>query len=87
MPGHGCYPCTRVGPLLQVYYNFVRPHRALRFGREVRSPAQQAGLVTRVLSWRDVFLSFRPMARLRWLSDELTRREWPRSVPCLASNT
>jgi transposase-like protein/IS1 family transposase len=73
--------------LLQVYYNFVRPHRSLKFGSKLRSPAQQAGLVTRVLSWRDVFLSFRPMARLAWLSDELTRREWSKSLPCLGSDT
>ncbi len=73
--------------LLQVYYNFVRPHRSLKFGREMRLPAQQAGLVTRVLSWRDVFLSFRPIARLPWLRDELTRREWSGSAPCLAIDT
>ena len=30
--------------LLRCYYNFVRPHRALKFGREVRTPAMQAGL-------------------------------------------
>ena len=41
--------------LLRCYYNFVRPHMALRFGREVRTPAMQAGLVARRLSFRDVF--------------------------------
>lgn len=46
--------------LLRCYYNFVRPHASLRFGREVRTPAQQAGLVTRRLRLRDVFLSFVP---------------------------
>ena len=30
--------------LLRCYYNFVRPHRALKFGRETRTPAMQAGL-------------------------------------------
>jgi IS1 family transposase len=30
--------------LLRCHYNFVRPHRALRFGQQVRTPAQQAGL-------------------------------------------
>ena len=29
--------------LLRCYYNFVRPHRALKFGAEVRTPAMQAG--------------------------------------------
>jgi hypothetical protein len=33
--------------LLRCYYNFVRPHRALKFGCEVRTPAIQAGLTTR----------------------------------------
>jgi hypothetical protein len=27
--------------LLRCHYNFVRPHRALKFGREVRTPARQ----------------------------------------------
>ena len=29
--------------LFRCHYNFVRPHRALKFGREVRTPAMQAG--------------------------------------------
>ena len=33
--------------LLRCYYNFVRPHGALKFGREARTPAMQAGLATR----------------------------------------
>ena len=28
--------------LLRCYYNFVRPHGALKFGREIRTPAMQA---------------------------------------------
>ena len=43
--------------LLMAYYNFVRPHSALRFGETVRTPAMQAGLVRRRLSLRDVFTS------------------------------
>jgi hypothetical protein len=43
--------------LLRCYYNFVRPHRALRFGREVRTPAVQAGLTTRRLTLREIFSS------------------------------
>ena len=31
--------------LFQCYYNFIRPHSALKFGSEVRTPAKQAGLV------------------------------------------
>jgi len=43
--------------LLRCYYNFVRPHRALKFGREVRTPAMQAGLVSKRLSFREVFMA------------------------------
>lgn len=43
--------------LLQCYYNFVRPHGSLRFGKQKRTPAMQAGLADRRLSLRDIFLS------------------------------
>jgi len=43
--------------LFRCYYNFVRPHRALKFGREVRTPARQAGLTKRVLTFREIFSS------------------------------
>ena len=43
--------------LLRCYYNFVRPHGALKFGRETRTPAMQAGLATRRLTLRDIFVS------------------------------
>ena len=46
--------CSHVG-LVRCHYNFVRPHRALRFGRETRTPAMQAGLVTRRLALSDIF--------------------------------
>src|SRR5215470_1312113 len=36
--------------LLRCYYNFVTSHRALKFGREVRTPAMQAGFTTRRLT-------------------------------------
>ena len=41
--------------LVQWYHNFGRRHAALRFGREVRTPAEQAGLVSRKLTFRDLF--------------------------------
>ncbi len=41
--------------LLRCYYNFIRPHRALRFGGETRTPAMQAGLANKRLAWSDVF--------------------------------
>ncbi len=54
--------------LLRCYYNFVRPHGALKFGRETRTPAMQAGLATRRLTLRDIFVSLRRV--VRWLRDE-----------------
>ena len=53
--------------LLRCYYNFVRPHRALKFGCEVRSPAMQVGLTTRRLTLREIF----PPAMLLWLSENV----------------
>jgi hypothetical protein len=43
--------------LFRCYYNFVRPHRALKFGREIKKPAVQAGLSTRRLTLREIFSS------------------------------
>ena len=43
--------------LLRCYYNFVRPHRALKFGREIRTPAIQAGLTRERLTFRKIFCS------------------------------
>ena len=41
--------------LLRCHYNFTRPHRALKFGSELRTPAMQAGLTDRRLTFRDIF--------------------------------
>jgi transposase-like protein/IS1 family transposase len=41
--------------LMMMYYNFVRPHMALKFDKMVRTPAMQAGLVTKRLSFREIF--------------------------------
>ena len=43
--------------LLHRHCNFVRPHRGLKFGQEVRTAAQQAGLTHRQLTLREVFSS------------------------------
>ena len=43
--------------LLMAYYNFLRPHTALKFGTTVRTPAMQAGLAKKRLSFREVFTS------------------------------
>ena len=53
--------------LLRCYYNFVRPHGALKFGRETRTPAMQAGLATRRLTLRDIFVSL--SRAVSWLRD------------------
>ena len=41
--------------LLRGYYNFIRPHASLRFGRVTRTPAMQGGLFKRALSFREIF--------------------------------
>jgi IS1 family transposase len=41
--------------LQMCYYNFVRPHSALKFGEQIRTPAMQAGLVKKRLSFREIF--------------------------------
>jgi hypothetical protein len=41
--------------LFRCYYNFIRPHRALKFGCEVRTPAMHAGLTRRQLVFREIF--------------------------------
>ncbi len=45
--------CFRNQVLAASCYNFARPHRALKFGREIRTPAMQAGLATRRLTLRE----------------------------------
>ena len=42
--------------LARCYYNFIRRHTGLRFGRELRTPAMAAGLRDRVCSFRDVLV-------------------------------
>ncbi len=45
--------------MLRCYYNFARPHGALKFGRETRTPAMQAGLTKRRLALREIFVCAR----------------------------
>jgi len=42
--------------IVRCYYNFLRPHRALKFGMETRTPAMQAGLAKCRLTIRGIFL-------------------------------
>ena len=41
--------------LLRCYYNFIRPHMALNFGKDTLTPAMQAGLASKRLTFRDIF--------------------------------
>ena len=50
--------------LMGCHYNFVRPHRALRFERETRTPAMQAGLVSTRLAMSDIFTARRVTLRV-----------------------
>jgi len=50
--------------LARCHYNFVRPHTALRFGRETRTPAMQAGLVSTRLALSDIFTTGRVTLRM-----------------------
>ena len=63
--------------LLRYYCNFVRPPMALRLGAEVRTPAMQAGLVDRKLTFRDVFTTVATFFSLLAL---LIRARWPRQA-------
>ena len=46
--------------LLRCHYNFVRPHGGLKFGGETRTPAMQAGLAARRVTFREVFVGQPP---------------------------
>ncbi len=43
--------------LLRCHYNFIRSHMALKFGRMFKTPAMQAGLASRPLTFREIFLA------------------------------
>jgi len=61
--------------LLRCYHNFIRPHSGLKFGRETRTPAMQAGLLAGRLTFGDVFVS---AAALPSFFAALIRVRWPR---------
>ena len=60
--------------ILRFHYNFLRPHQALKFGPEIRTPAVQAGLAKRRFSFRDVFTFFFAIIRMRQLESILKWR-------------
>jgi hypothetical protein len=75
--------------LLQCYYNFIRPHSTLPHTcpKDMHTPAQQAGLVTRQLRFRDIFMSIGALSRRAWLKNPEVRRAWNRDWQCVPSNS
>ena len=41
--------------ILRLYYDFIRPHSSVRFGQVTRTPAMQAVLFDRPLTFRESF--------------------------------
>ena len=50
--------------LFRTFYNFVRPHSALRVGKVTRTPATQPGLTTKQLSSTDILAARNVASRL-----------------------
>ena len=67
--------------LLQCHYNFIRPHRSLKLGKERRTPAWQAGLVSRQLTFREVFLHRLAILLLLFVYVHVALRGLPRPIP------
>ena len=59
--------------LLRCHYSFVRLDGALKFGRETRTPAMQAGLATRRLTFREVFVCLPPSLISKHRRDHVVR--------------
>ena len=60
--------------LLRCYDSFIRPRAGRKFGRERRTPGQQAGLVSRPISWRDAFTARLAGSHGSWVHATLWRR-------------
>ena len=56
--------------LLRCHYNFIRPHMALQFGTIRRTPAMQAGLTSRPLTFRQIFTSRILVVLIAWAWDQ-----------------
>ena len=57
--------------LLRCHYNFIRPHMALQFGTIRRTPAMQAGLTSRPLTFRQIFTSRVLVVFVIWIQNQL----------------
>ena len=58
------------------YYNFLRPHTALKFGTTVRTPATQAGLAKKRLSFREVFTTQAIFLLFILIADSIPSHRW-----------
>ncbi len=56
--------------LLRCYYNFIRPHMALQFGTIRRTPAMQAGLTSKPLTFRQIFTSTALIVFVIWARNQ-----------------
>jgi hypothetical protein len=65
--------------LLRVYQDFVCPHMSLKYSGTGRIPGEIAGVVTRWLSYRDIFITFGPIARVPWIKEQRSERNGERS--------
>lgn len=65
--------------ILRAYYNFIKPHSRMRFGKVTRTPAMQAGCAKKPLTFRDMLIWVPPVERrLKRVVLDLTQ---PRYVP------
>ena len=64
---------TEAIDVLRCYYNFVRPHSRLKFGKQTWTPAMQAKIIDRPLSFREIFSWVPPPARQPHAIDFRTR--------------
>ena len=77
----GHYGLAQHLELQRCYQNFVRPHSSLKFGSVTRTPAMQAGLAKKALTFREIFLfAIQPRAVVRSvrMSDWIAGRGTPR---------
>jgi IS1 family transposase len=71
--------------LFRAFYNFVRPHSALRFGNVTRTPAMQAGLAKKRLRLREIFTARDVAARIASVRFRaVAYHEEPERVRCAA---
>jgi IS1 family transposase len=59
--------------VLRCYYNFIRPHSSLRFGTVTRTPAMQAGIFSKPLTFREIFNWVPPPPKSPYTVDFRTR--------------